>query len=255
MARFFLGADGIQGETFVITGDDSHHIQKVLRLKTGEEIEVVTTDGLTFFGKITTMDKLQVQGEIIAQQDKSTEPPINVVLIQGLPKGEKMELIIQKATELGVREIWPVNTTRSIVKLEPKKAEQRVARWQKIAQEAAKQSKRSLVPRIKSVLNLKESFKDIEANSAIIIPWEEEKAQGIKGFLDRNKETIIGQNKNIYILIGPEGGLAAEEVEKAREAGGISVTLGPRILRTETAGLAVITMVLYHIGDLGGLHD
>lgn len=255
MARFFLEQDGLKDDKFVISGEDLRHIQKVLRLKVGDDIEVVSKDGKTYLGEIIFMDGSIVRGEIIEAKENNTEPPIKLILIQGIPKGEKMELIIQKATELGISEIWPVNTQRSIVKLEPKKAEQRVIRWQKIAQEAAKQCKRSLIPQIMEIKSLRETLDSINKDDLLIIPWEGEKIRGLKGYLKGNKEYIRDKNNTIYIFIGPEGGIAEEEIEFAIKAGGTPVTLGPRILRTETAGIAVITMVLYHIGDLGGSDD
>mgnify|MGYP002403718807 CR=1 FL=1 len=169
-------------------------------------------------------------------------------MLQGIAKGDKMDFIIQKCTELGIRRIIPVVTKRTVVQLTQEKAKKRQERWQRIAEETAKQSQRGLIPEVKEVTPLEEALKDL-GDQPLLIPWEEEKVQTMKEVLQANKEN---NNSSLALLIGPEGGLDPEEVALAKTYQGIPVTLGPRILRTETAGMAALTMILYELGDLGG---
>ncbi|HHU32192.1 MAG TPA: 16S rRNA (uracil(1498)-N(3))-methyltransferase [Clostridia bacterium] len=248
MHRFFVEPNQISDKSITITGSDVQHILKVLRLEEGAILNIADGTGMEYKGSIVDKGKDFVRLSVIDRYYNSTESPVEVTLLQGLPKGDKMELIIQKCTELGVKKFVPVACQRSIVKLRPEKAKQKQARWQKISEEAAKQSRRSLIPEITPVQTLEEALKNIKQDEALLIPWEEEKANNLKDAL----QPLKGKCRKVSILIGPEGGLTCEEVALAKAAGGSIVTLGPRILRTETAGMVVVTMVLYELGDLGG---
>lgn len=246
--RFFVDPGQICGNLISITGPDVQHIGQVLRLKQGDEILIADGTGLEYYGNITSLDKREVKVSVYKTEQAKSEPPIQVTLLQGIAKGDKMDFIIQKCTELGIRRIIPVVTKRTVVQLTQEKAKKRQERWQRIAEEAAKQSQRGLIPEVKEVTPLEEALKDL-GDQPLLIPWEEEKVQTMKEVLQANKEN---NNSSLALLIGPEGGLDPEEVALAKTYQGIPVTLGPRILRTETAGMAALTMILYELGDLGG---
>jgi len=255
VARFFINPEQKNDNKVEIVGDDVKHITKVLRLKPGAEITVLDGTGQEFQVILEDCLKERVMGRVISQFEPKVEPKYQVTLIQGLPKGDKMDLIVQKCTELGIRNIIPVNTERSIVKIDAKRAEKKVKRWQKIAKEAAEQSKRSIIPTVSELKNLSNALENIKGKGLLLMPWEGEKSQGIKEVLKHEiKIETAGENlvKEIFLVIGPEGGFSEQEAEAAGALGAITISLGPRILRTETAGLAALTMVLYELGDLGG---
>ena len=180
--------------------------------------------------------------------DHQTETDVELILYQGMPKGDKLELIIQKCTELGVSAVVPVETARSIVHLDSNKAAKKIERWQKIAQEASQQSKRIQVPQIGPYLQWKQFLQQIQREDGLtIVFWEDEQTQGLKALLRNQTE----KPKCIQLIVGPEGGLAEDEVEQLRQLGVVSASLGKRILRTETAGMAGIAMVLYEYDELG----
>lgn len=267
MPRFFVPADALGAETVAIVGDDAGHIARVLRMGPGDTVIAIAPGGEEYEVEISEAAPGRVAGRILRRVDRRVEPSVRVTLVQGLPKGDKMELIIQKCTELGVFRIIPAGTERSIVRLDSKKAEGRRERWQKIAREAAEQSGRTAVPEVAGVTDLAGALRMFAgahcgpgphrgpgdgtggqgARPLGLIPWEEEKSLGLKTALRRT-----GRVSDVWLFIGPEGGFSPQEARSAREAGIIPVTLGPRILRTETAGMVALTMVLYEIGDLGG---
>ncbi|WP_066636484.1 16S rRNA (uracil(1498)-N(3))-methyltransferase [Desulfolucanica intricata] len=247
MARVFVASTQIKGGQAFICGEEMHHINRVLRLGEGDELTVLDGLGGVFEARITGKNKDTVFCEIIDQGGPDNEPPLKVTLVQGLPKADKMDLIVQKGTELGLSRVIPLKCERSVVRLDEKKAAQRQERWQRIALEAAKQSRRAKYPVIESVSNWEEVLTALPEDALALIPWEEEYNTGIKSL--GNNGTLFGE---IYVFIGPEGGFTETEVSRAQEFGVIPVSLGPRILRTETAGLAVLTMLMYEYGDLGG---
>lgn len=245
MRRFFV--DGITEHNEVwIDGTDAHHIGKVLRLKPGAQVVVVTAAGEEYDVILEEILPAKVRGSVAGQRESSGEPPLEVILIQGLPKGDKLELIIQKCTELGIAEIWPVCTERSIVRYTGKKAEERRERWQRIAREAAKQCRRQRIPRVMDVLSWQQAMQNITGDFQGILLWESEDTKSLK-------ETLFSMNcrNPVYVFVGPEGGFTKEEVALAKEKGVSTVTLGPRILRTETAGMAALSIIMYQLGDLG----
>ncbi len=246
MRRFFVQPELLRCSCATISGELFRHISTVLRLKPGAAIILADGCGHEAVAVIKDIGKegaaVELQPFYAVSTDERTLP---VTLCQGLPKGEKMDLILQKATELGVSRIVPFNAERSVARLEGDRLEKRVGRWGKIVQESARQSVRSRVPSVGFYEDLRELLR-VEEGSLKLLLWEGEKEQGLR-------ETIknIEKPESVSIIIGPEGGLTSEEAAKAERAGYIPVTLGSRILRTETAGLAVVAILQYVWGDLG----
>lgn len=244
MARFFVSPGQIGPAKISIFDSDVNHIRKVLRMKEGEELTVSDGEGTDYFCRISSISEDVVECEIIDKWTSYVELPVKMYLFQGLPKADKMELIIQKAVELGAYEIIPVAMTRSIVKLDDKKAAKKTARWQGIAESGAKQSGRAIIPSVHEPLKFKDALKYAEALDALIAPYE--KAEGIT-----ESRTIINRLasdeavKSIGIFIGPEGGFDEKEIEQLLDIGANPITLGRRILRTETAGFTVLSILMY----------
>ena len=247
MRRFFITPDAFEGQRLTIGGELAHHISRVLRMSPGDEAEFATGDGQLYVGRLVEIGKSEVVAEVLSQQTVADETKLWVCLYQGLPKGDKLELIIQKCTELGAARIVPIVTKRTVVRLDEAKGAKKTARWQKIAQEASQQSKRLTVPEVAAPMSWQEFLADLQPEALTLVLWEEEAAQGLHALLD----SVGTLPARLNLIIGPEGGLEEDEVEALRKKGARSVTLGPRILRTETAGLAALAMVLYHSGDLG----
>lgn len=225
-----------------ITGADVNHICNVLRMRTGEQFYVtVGESGGKYLCALKSASEEQVVCDILRSITESSELPCEITLYQGLPKADKMELIIQKAVELGVSRIVPVSTKRSIVKLDDKKAGTKISRWQGIAEAAAKQSKRDVIPEIGDVMTLREALAEAAEFEVSMMPYEN--AEGM-AFTRKLLEQIV-PGQRIAIFIGPEGGFDDSEVEAALAQGTQPVTLGRRILRTETAGLAMLSMLVY----------
>lgn len=246
MYQFFVEPGQIQEKTIIITGSDVNHIKNVLRMKVGEELAVSNgTDGREYRCEIVSLEEEQVVCALRFVKEDGLELPSKVYLFQGLPKADKMELIIQKAVELGAYEVIPVATKRCVVKLEEKKAASKIARWQAIAEAAAKQSKRRIVPRVTEVLSFKEALQKAASMDVKLIPYE--LAEGMA----RTKELIngIGPGQEIAVFIGPEGGFEEAEIQAAVDSGIEPVTLGKRILRTETAGLTIISWIMYQLEE------
>lgn len=263
MHRFWVPKEAIKNGQAVIKGEEFSHLSKVLRLNAGDAIRVFDGEGHEYAGKLIALAKDEAIAEVGEPLALSKESPLDVWLVQGLPKGEKMELIIQKATELGVRGIIPLKTQRCVVKLEGKKEEERRVRWQRVALEAAKQCGRARVPEVLAPCGIRDFLRTIPPERHLFVPWEEG-GFSIKEVLSHHGMGQLPQysafqpasrdqadSRPIYLVIGPEGGLAAEEVQELKKSGGLPLTLGPRILRTETAGLAALAVVMFAWGDLG----
>ncbi len=231
-----------------ILEDEAHHMTKVLRLKEGTKVGLFDGKGSKAEGIIRQINANKVVIELCNKRVSNTEPSVEVTLYQSLPKKDKFELIIQKATELGVTSIVPIITKRTIVNIEGEKAKKRLERWEKIAQEACKQSKRGLIPSICEPQSFSDIIDTIN-DKLILFPYEGENYKGIKQVLQEKRSQEVFK---IGIFIGPEGGWEKDEVAMAESKGAIPVSLGPRILRTETASIATLTIVLYELGDLGG---
>lgn len=243
MYKFFISQKQIDGEIATITGEDVNHIVNVLRLKQLDKLILCNKDeGKSYISEITQIEKAYIFCKILEKISETTESNVNIDLFQGLPKADKMEYIIQKTTEIGIKNIYPVNLERCIVKLDSKAEVKKIDRWQKIAEVAAKQSKRDIIPEIKNVINLKNICQNAKKYDIILIAYENENKITIKNVLkslDKSKKINIG------IVIGPEGGLSENEVSELMEVGAKSVSLGKRILRTETAPLVMISDIIY----------
>lgn len=245
MPRFFVDRSQVQGEEIVIQGNDVNHIKNVLRMRPGDELSLSDGEGMDYFCKILSIERDEVRVNIENSWNSYVELPVKIYLFQGLPKGDKMELIIQKAVELGVYEIIPVRTKRVIVKLDDKKESKKIARWQQIAEGGAKQSGRGLIPEVKPVMGFAEALKYAGSLDAALIPYE--KAEGIQ----KTRSIIhdLKGKKSVAIFIGPEGGFDEKEVEDAMNQGVFPVTLGRRILRTETAGLTMLSILMFEFEE------
>lgn len=250
--HFIIPPEQIGDEEIIITGSDLEHLVRVLRLRPGDAITVSNGQGTVYHCVLQQITKDKAVGTIRGAYPDTSEPPIEVMLLQGLPKGDKLDLIIQKATELGVTAVYPIAMERSVVKLSPEKAASRVKRWQRIAFEAAKQCRRNRAPVVHSVMTLAGVFDSLPGETKVLIPWEGEKTRGIRQVLTSPEFTAA---KRIALVIGPEGGFAGEEIILAENWGAVPVSLGPRILRTETAAIATLTVLMYQLGDLGGQRD
>ena len=244
LRRFFI--DDLLADDMVIGGNEAHHMQHVLRLCAGDQVIIVAADGQAGIANIVSLGQRQITLKLLERLTENQEAPVEVVLAQGLPKSDKMDYIVQKAVELGVTAIVPLAADESVVKYDQNKQQARQTRWQKIAFEAAKQCRRNRVPTVGAVQNLRQFLSSVGSDTQIIMLYEGQTPVGIK-------QALTAQKSRRYVLIiGPEGGFSADEVALAQEKGAQLVTMGPRILRTETAAVAAITVVMYHHGDLGG---
>lgn len=244
MHQFFVEPSQINDKVVYIEGGDVNHIKNVLRMKPGEEISVSNgVDGREYRCGILRIEEERVVCELRFIKEDGLELPSRVHLFQGLPKADKMELIIQKAVELGVYEIIPVETKRCVVKLDEKKAKQKAERWQAIAEAAAKQSRRRVVPTVTRPMDFGQALKMAASMEMKLIPYE--LAEG----MDKTKQLLTGvaEGIDIAVFIGPEGGFEETEIHKASEAGFEPITLGKRILRTETAGFTVMAWLMYQL--------
>ena len=241
MYQFFVEPEQIGPEWATITGPDVNHIRNVLRMKPGEAVRISDGKGSCYDGTVDTLQSDEIIVRLTGEKMESTELPVEVVLFQGLPKSDKMEWIIQKNTELGVGAIVPVATSRAVVKLDEKKADSKVKRWNGIAEAAAKQSKRTLIPEVRSVLSFKQALLESATFDVKLMPYEN--AEGMA--FTRKCIGEIRPGAKVAVFIGPEGGFSEEEVKAASEMGFLPITLGQRILRTETAGMSVLSMISY----------
>ena len=243
MHRFFVDEDGIQGDAAHLAPAEAQHAARVLRLAPGDEVELL--DGVCrYAARLTKISKDGASAEILRVLPDA-EPNVRITLYQGLPKADKMEFIVQKCTELGVYAVAPVQMERSVVQISGKDSAKKAERWQRIAREAAKQCGRARVPAISLPQPLSNLSRALEEDyDLVLVPWEEARAGGIRAAI---RETNA---QRIAIVIGPEGGMTHEEVAWLTERGARAVTLGPRILRTETAGMAALTMALCLSGQM-----
>ena len=248
MQRFFARSDAIDEKNGLIrlTGPDVNHIRNVLRMKKGEDLWISDGDKKEYHCTIGNLEEEEIVLHILYAQEPDYELPCRIVLFQGLPKGEMMELIIQKAVELGAAAIVPVRTKRSVVQLDDRRAEKKTLRWQQIAEAAAKQCRRMKVPTVQNPAGFAAALKEAERLDRVLIPYELE--TGSKGTREVLRDIKAGES--IGIFIGPEGGFEPSEVESAIQAGAVPVTLGHRILRTETASLALLSVLMFKMEEL-----
>lgn len=243
MYHFFVNPEQIGEQEICITGNDVNHIKNVLRMKPGEQVLVSNGIDQDYRCEIAAITPEAVTARILSVDEEGTELPAKLYLFQGLPKSDKMELIVQKAVELGVYQVIPVMTKRAVVKLDAKKEEARVKRWNAIAESAAKQSKRIMIPEVTGVMTFQEAVEVAKNLDVSLIPFEH--AKGMEG--TRRELERIKPGMSVGILIGPEGGFEDSEIEAASAADIRPVTLGKRILRTETAGLAILSVLMFQL--------
>ncbi len=245
MYHFFAQHENIHDTYIEIIGTDVNHIKNVLRFKEGDELLISSGDNVDYSCHIAELGYDKIIAAIDSKDDVGKELPSKVYLFQGLPKGDKMEFIIQKMTELGVYSIIPVAMKRSVVKLDSKKADSKVKRWNAIAESAAKQSKRSIIPEVTEVMTFKQALETAAGIDVKLLPYE--CADG----MEKTKNIIEGLHggESTAIFIGPEGGFDIEELELAKKSGWEVITLGKRILRTETAGMMLMSVLMYHFEE------
>lgn len=244
MYQFFVEPAQIDGHVITITGTDVNHIKNVLRMKPGEEIAVSNgVDNREYRCAIERLEEERIVCRLLFVKEDGLELPARIFLFQGLPKADKMEFIIQKAVELGAFEIIPVATKRTVVKLDAKKAVSKLTRWNAIAQAAAKQSKRRIIPAVAECMSFKEAVEYARGMDMKLIPYE------LSEGMETTKRLIesLRPGWDVAVFIGPEGGFTEEEIALAQEAGILPITLGKRILRTETAGLTVLSWMMYQL--------
>ena len=244
MLHIFVDPAQMKGDLLYVTGKDVNHIKNVMRLKQGDEISVRTgQDDREYRYGIEEFTDSEVVCRLRFVKEADVELPVKVYIFQGLPKADKMELIIQKAVELGAAEIIPVQMRRCVVKLDGAKKGKKTQRWQAIAESAAKQSRRAVVPLVREPMTMEEAVRFAEQNTDVrLLPYELQEADGsTRDVMDK-----IREGSAVSIFIGPEGGFDPAEVELAREAGVVPISLGKRILRTETAALVALSFLIYH---------
>ena len=244
MYHFFVSEEQINGENAYIEGSDVNHIANVLRMKPEEELLISVKGDWDYLCKIVDIETDRVNLKVIESMEQR-ELPVNITLLQGIPKSDKLEMIIQKAVELGVSEIIPVKTKRVVVKIDEKKVDTKVNRWNAIAESAAKQSKRSIIPKVYEPMSIDNALEIVKDFGVKLIPYEN--ADGI----DKTRKILdnMDKTKNIAVFIGPEGGFEEAEVERIKNSGFEVITLGKRILRTETAGLALLSNIMIRLED------
>lgn len=246
MPKFFTARENISDTQIIIDNENVGHISRVLRLGEGDEITVCDGRGFDYRAVIASIENKKIICDITEKSKCNSEPDIEVTLFQGLPKASKMDYIIQKTTELGISKIVPCALSRCVVKLENKKAEEKkTERWQKVAEAAAKQSGRGVIPKVSMPVTLDSAISEMKECDICFAPYECEEETTLKKVLLSAKRP-----QKVGFIIGPEGGFDPLEIEKIKAAGIKTVTLGRRILRTETAGEAVLSMVMYEIGDI-----
>lgn len=249
MHKFFTPKENFMNSEAKILGDDIKHLYKVLRLNEGDKVVLNNCEGEEFLSIIKSISKQEVILDIEEKLLINNESKVKIYLFQGLPKAQKMDLIVQKGTELGITEFIPIITERVDIKL--KGDFKKLDRLNRIALEAAKQSKRTIVPKVVEPITLQEAFERMKSMDLIIVPYENAEDFGVRSLfkvLAEKKESI----NTVGIVIGPEGGFEEEEINKLKDNGAYIVTLGKRILRTETAGFVAASLINYELGDLGG---
>ena len=242
MYNFFVEADTLSEGVFRIEGANNNHIKNVLRMRTGDTF-LVSCNGKSHLCRLCCFEDDATLAEVVEEDYQDTELPVQLYLFQGLPKGDKLELIIQKAVELGVHSIIPVEMNRSVVKLDEKKKKSKQERWQSIAESAAKQSKRNLIPTVNEAVSYKTAMKMASEMDVFLVPYENERGMAATA----EALSKIKSGSKVGILIGPEGGFDESEVSAARDVGGDIVSLGKRILRAETAAITALSMCMLYI--------
>jgi len=248
MYKFFVNENQINNEMIEVIGEDVNHIKNVLRINSGEKIEVCDiTNSINYLCEIVELDNKVVRCKILNMLENKTESNLYLHIFQGLPKAEKMETIIQKTTEIGVSEITPLVMRRCVVKLDDKSAIKKVERWQKIAEVAAKQSKRDKIPQINLPIALKNVYEKIENYDIVLVAYENEEENSIKQVLSKISRK---QNLKVAVIIGPEGGIDEYEIIELQKHNVQTISLGKRILRTETAPIVLSSIIMYEFDEM-----
>ena len=248
MPKFFIKDEQLKDNKITIIGEDVKHISNVLRMKIGEKIQVCNIDtNENYSAELELISKEKVVCNVIEKIKSQAESNLNLKIFQGIPKSDKMELIIQKSTELGVKEIIPVDMERCVSKISGKDEKKKLERWQKISEVAAKQSGRDMIPKIRNVMKIKQICQEINDYDMLIVPYEKAEGYSFKSAIEEMKS----KNRNnlvVGIVIGPEGGFESAEIDELELSGAKIVTLGKRILRTETVALAMSSVIMYELG-------
>lgn len=251
MPKFFVKQEQINEDIIIIQGQDVNHIKKVLRAKIGDELQICNSqNGENFLCDIEEIKNEDILCKIKQKIEEKVESNIEVTIFQGLPKADKMEYIIQKSVELGVYDITPVEMKRCVVKLDEKDKNKKQLRWQKISEVAAKQCGRDIIPQINKIINIKNICELIKKYDIVLVAYENEKQNTLKEQLKLLKEQTEQKKDKVIkigIVIGPEGGLEEQDIEKLKENGAKIITLGKRILRTETVALNVLSIIMYEL--------
>ncbi|MDR0978880.1 MAG: 16S rRNA (uracil(1498)-N(3))-methyltransferase [Lachnospiraceae bacterium] len=251
MPRFFVNENQISKKDNLIRiiGNDVNHIKNVLRLKVNDDIDICSKEtSVSYYSKISEISEKKVVCKIEKVLEEQKEPDIYINVIQALPKADKMELIIQKTTELGVKEITPINLKRCVVKIDSKDEPKKLQKWKSYAESAAKQCGRNIIPKINSICNINNVFEILKDYDIVFVAYENENKNSLKHVI----KNINKKDVKIALVIGPEGGIENSEVEFFQNNGAISVSLGGRILRTETVSFVLTSILMYEFGDLGG---
>jgi len=249
MRRFYVAPDNLNQDRVTISGDEARHIAVVLRLKPGDVIGVFDGSGYEYQISLSSVDSNLVVGRVLSRTPAVAEPPVAITLVQGLAKGEKMDYIIQKSVELGVSRIIPIQTEHSVVKLDSQKAENRIRRWNRLSLEACKQCGRSQPPPVEELSDLGTVLKRFSGMPGIFF-YEGSKEMPLGALIKEHRQAML--ERGTIIFIGPEGGFSRDEARLAEDSGIMIAGLGPRTLRTETAGLVALSILMYELGDLGG---
>ncbi|TVY09144.1 16S rRNA (uracil(1498)-N(3))-methyltransferase [Paenibacillus cremeus] len=257
MQRYFIAPEQFSGDTVTISGDDAHHLIRVMRAKPGDTCIVSDGESREALVKLHTIEKDQAVADVVELLPMDHEPAVDVWIAQSLPKGDKMELVIQKGTEIGAARFIPFVSERTVVQLDSKKEGKRIERWQKIAKEAAEQAHRNKVPVVESPLSWKELLKRAGEADCAWICYEKESTQELRlairrALSGRSADSAALARPKLLLIIGPEGGFTEQEVTAAEAASCKSISLGKRILRTETAAMVGLTCILYESGEMGG---
>ncbi len=249
MPKFFVSKQNVKDDKIIIVGQDVNHLKNVLRKKTGDTITICNTDtAIDYLCEIQELEEKKITCHILQKLEANAESHIKVTILQGLPKADKMEFVIQKSVELGVYDITPVEMKRCVVKLNEKDKRKKIDRWQKIAEVAAKQSGRNTIPKINDSISVKNVCNLCQEYDIVIVAYENEKQNKLRYELEKLKLNET-QALKIAILIGPEGGIEDSEIALLQESGAKIVTLGNRILRTETVALNILSIIMYELED------
>jgi 16S rRNA (uracil1498-N3)-methyltransferase len=253
MQRYFVPAEQFAADTVALLGDDAHHASRVMRMRVGDSFIVSDDAGREAIAKVTGIAAGRVDAAIEELIASDREPAWQITIAQSLPKGDKMELIIQKGTEIGAYAFIPFESERMIVQYDAKKEAKRLERWEKIAKEAAEQAHRSRIPGIAKPLSWKQLVGSIGEYDLVLFCYEEEGRSGSAGLRGAAAPLAARRDLRVLVIVGPEGGFTEQEASEAQAAGAVLIGLGKRILRTETAGIVALTALLYESGEMGGL--